>query len=208
MVASGTRKARAISVVVSPPSVRSVSATCASRARDGWQHVKMRRRRSSTMPELPSSSGPPSLIGVTEPAPSMASWRSNGSRSASRRTRRRRSMARLRAVVMIQPAGLGGTPTSGQRRTAMRNASATASSARSKSPRTRIRVASARPALRGRRARPHQARTAEARRRATRHRDPRNCAQLSSGRATRRRAPRGLVNRAPGTTPSPAAAPR
>jgi hypothetical protein len=37
MVASGTRKARAISSVLSPPSVRSVSATWASSASAGWQ---------------------------------------------------------------------------------------------------------------------------------------------------------------------------
>ena len=41
---------------------------------------------------------------------------------------------RLRAVVMIQPAGLGGTPSAGQRWTATANASWTASSARSMSP--------------------------------------------------------------------------
>src|SRR3546814_20104069 len=55
-------------------------------------------------------------------------------------------MARLRAVVVIQPPGLGGTPSVGQRSAAMANASATASSARSMSPRTRIKVAVQRPA--------------------------------------------------------------
>ena len=63
-------------------------------------------------------------------------------------SRRRRSMARLRAVVVIQPPGLGGTPVTGQRSAAMANASATASSARSMSPRTRISVAVQRPASR------------------------------------------------------------
>jgi hypothetical protein len=43
-------------------------------------------------------------------------------------------IARLRAVVMIQPAGLLGTPSAGQRWTATANASWTASSARSMSP--------------------------------------------------------------------------
>src|SRR3989441_415708 len=47
MVDAGTRKARAISSVDSPPSVRSVSATCASVASAGWQHVKIRRSLSS-----------------------------------------------------------------------------------------------------------------------------------------------------------------
>jgi hypothetical protein len=36
MVASGTRKARAISAVLSPPSSRSVSATWTSAASAGW----------------------------------------------------------------------------------------------------------------------------------------------------------------------------
>ena len=44
---SGTRKARAISSVVRPPRVRSVSATWASSASAGWQQVKMSSRRSS-----------------------------------------------------------------------------------------------------------------------------------------------------------------
>ena len=48
-VGSGTRNARAISGVVSPPSVRSVSATRASSASAGWQHVKISRSRSSVM---------------------------------------------------------------------------------------------------------------------------------------------------------------
>ena len=49
IVASGTSSARAISGVVSPPSVRSVSATCASVASDGWQHVNTSSSRSSGM---------------------------------------------------------------------------------------------------------------------------------------------------------------
>ena len=47
MVASGTRKAWAISGVVMPASVRRVSATCASNDSAGWQQVNMRRSRSS-----------------------------------------------------------------------------------------------------------------------------------------------------------------
>ena len=53
MVGSATRKARATSAVVRPPSSRSVKAICASMERAGWQHVKMRRSRSScTGPDL------------------------------------------------------------------------------------------------------------------------------------------------------------
>lgn len=47
IVASGTMNARAISSVVRPPSVRSVSGTCASSASAGWQQVKMSSSRSS-----------------------------------------------------------------------------------------------------------------------------------------------------------------
>ena len=54
-------------------------------------------------------------------------------------------MARLRAVVVIQAPGLSGTPRSGHVSRALMNASWTASSARSKSPVTRISVATARP---------------------------------------------------------------
>ena len=54
-------------------------------------------------------------------------------------------MARLRAVVVIQAPGLSGTPRAGQVSSALMNASWTASSARSKSPVTRMSVATARP---------------------------------------------------------------
>ena len=39
-VASGTRKARAISAVVSPPTARRVRATCEGWVSDGWQHSR------------------------------------------------------------------------------------------------------------------------------------------------------------------------
>ena len=54
-------------------------------------------------------------------------------------------MARLRAVVVIQPPGFGGIPVFGHPSAAIANASATASSARSMSPKTRIKVAVHRP---------------------------------------------------------------
>ena len=57
-------------------------------------------------------------------------------------------MARLRAVVTIQPPGFGGIPVRGHRSAAIANASATASSARSMLPRTRISVAVQRPTSR------------------------------------------------------------
>src|SRR5215211_7920144 len=71
-----------------------------------------------------------------------AAWAWRSSRDASRRSR---SMALLRAVVMIQPAGLWGRPADGQRCTAAANASWTASSATSMSPKTPTRTATARP---------------------------------------------------------------
>ncbi len=48
---------------------------------------------------------------------------SSRSFSAPRRSRRRRSIALLRAVRMIQPPGFGGTPSRGQRSSAIANAS-------------------------------------------------------------------------------------
>jgi hypothetical protein len=60
-------------------------------------------------------------------------------------SRLKRSTARLRAVVMIQPAGLGGTPLVGHRSSAVTKASCTASSALSMSPHTRTSTDTARP---------------------------------------------------------------
>src|SRR5215217_9758947 len=137
IVASVTRKALATCLVDRPPSRRRVSAICASVDSAGWQQVKMRRSRSS-------GTGPISwgLPGSSLPADSTAtSLRS----SRPRDSRRRRSMAWWRAVVVIQPPGLGGTPSPGHLRRATAKASWTASSARSRSPKTPIRAASDRP---------------------------------------------------------------
>ncbi len=49
MVASGTRKARAIWPVVSPPTARRVSATCAGRGSAGWQHSSSSGSESSVL---------------------------------------------------------------------------------------------------------------------------------------------------------------
>ena len=54
-------------------------------------------------------------------------------------------MAPFRAVVVIHAPGFGGTPRSGHRWMATTNASCTASSARSMSPKDRMRVATVRP---------------------------------------------------------------
>ena len=133
MVGSGTRKACAISAVVSPPSSRSVRATWAAAASAGWQQVKIRRSRSSrTAPSSGGSSrgvqqgglGVPVLAGRL-PAEAVDRPVAGGGDDPSRRARR-------------QPGG-------GQRCTAAVNASWTASSATSMSPKTRTRTATARP---------------------------------------------------------------
>ena len=102
-VASGTRNARAISGVVRPPSVRRVSATRASRASAGWQQVKISRRRSSarrlSLPRRTIDSVPRGHAAALELGAASPPWR---------RARRRRSRARLRAVVVIQAPGLAG----------------------------------------------------------------------------------------------------
>ena len=171
-VASACRKARAISAVCSPHTRRSVSATWAAGARAGWQQVKISRSWSSagsgagapgpTDPAAPAGSmaasgsvGPlGSGSGQAPPGPSGPARSAESGRysveaalsfAARRDSRRARSCARLRAVVMIQAPGLSGTPRRGQERIASTNASWTASSAASRSPRRRARVASTRP---------------------------------------------------------------
>jgi hypothetical protein len=62
-------------------------------------------------PEAPNPEAPNPDDG-SRLACSRWAWAWRSSRDASRRSR---SIARLRAVVMIQPAGLGGTPRAGQR---------------------------------------------------------------------------------------------
>src|SRR4051812_7420982 len=126
---SAMRNARATSAVVNPPTVRSVSATCASWLRAGWQQVKISRSRSG-------SSG---SIGVLA---SCSSWSRSLLCVCSRRSW---SSALRRAVVVTQAAALWGMPSAGQCSTAAMNASCRASSARSKSPKMRMSVARMRP---------------------------------------------------------------
>jgi hypothetical protein len=131
IVDSVTRKARAMSAVGIPQIVRRVSATRASSASAGWQQVKMSRSRSSTTSSSPARGS--TSVGA----------RAASSRSLRRSTvaRRSTSVARLRATVMSQPAGLAGTPSAGQRWRACTSASCAQSSARVQSPVTRISVA-------------------------------------------------------------------
>src|SRR5215203_951793 len=97
IVGSETRKARAISEVVSPASVLSVSATLASSASAGWQQVKIRRSRSSVTP-LSSGASPPGSSGSVDTATSC-------SLSLPVALRLSLSIARLRAVVVSQAPG-------------------------------------------------------------------------------------------------------
>ena len=147
-VDSGTRKARAISGVLKPPSVRRVSATRPSIGRAGWQQVKISRSRSSGI-AMSASVCRRSATGDDRPRvrPRSRSHRAPARRSCrrSRLRRRSRSIARFLAVVVIHCAGVRGHAPLGQISRAAMKASWTASSARSKSPRTRIRVATARP---------------------------------------------------------------
>ena len=158
IVGSDTRNARAISAVVRPASVRSVSATRPSSGSAGWQQVKISRSRSSSIPL--SSSG--SFIGVGSSSASAAT--SASSSALPSRSRRSRSIARLRATVVSHAPGRRGTPSRGQRRSASANASCAHSSARSQSPVRLIRVATiAAPLLAERRRRPRVVRPASLR---------------------------------------------
>src|SRR4051794_38134803 len=93
----------------------------------------MSRRRSS------STSWPSSSSAAVTPLPSCSAI---GPSERSKRARRRsESMALNRPVEISQARGLAGTPSTGQRSTAAVKASCSASSASSKSPSSRIRVA-------------------------------------------------------------------
>ena len=109
MVASGTRKARAISAVVNPPRSRRVSATWAAVDSAGWQQVKISRKASSSTSST-LTVGQELLSAAGRPAPcrrSKAAWACLSSREASRRSR---SIARL-PCGRDDPAGRGGRDT-------------------------------------------------------------------------------------------------
>ena len=98
IVASGTRKAAAISRVVRPPTARSVSAIAEAGLSAGWQQ----RNRSSSVSSAPTASAPcGSSVAASSSrrlrAPSLRSW----------------STMRRDATWMSQPRGLSGTPSLG-----------------------------------------------------------------------------------------------
>lgn len=124
MVGSDARKARAISWVVSPPIRRRVSAIRASVARTGWQEVKIRRSRSSSMCSGSASSAGSAGGGTSSRLrPTSASLRAYVS------LRRTRSIARCLAVAVSQAPGRSGTPDSGHCSSAATRASWAISSA-------------------------------------------------------------------------------
>src|SRR6266436_19856 len=139
-VGSGTRKARAISGVASPPRVLSVSATCASRFSAGWQQVKISRSRSSGY--FIATSSVPSGCPRRDVSTSYKSESCFSMRVFSLRTA---SISLRCATAVIQAPGFSGVPLLGQVAKADANASCMASSARSKEPESRIKVAMIRP---------------------------------------------------------------
>ena len=99
IVGSLTRNARATSAVDRPHSSRSVSATCASTANAGWQHVQISRSRSSGYSSAFSGS-----------SHATSSITSSGIARRKSVSRRSRSSARRRAVVVSHAPGFAGTP--------------------------------------------------------------------------------------------------
>src|SRR5690606_5170567 len=146
IVAVGTRNARAISSVLSPPTMRRVSAARDWRGSTGWQATNTSARMSSpTAPALPDAVPgtpvPASPTGsATSPAPARGSVASRAYLSWRPRSRRMVSIALRRATVISQAAGLSGTPSSGHCCSALANASWAMSSA---SPTSRTRRVSA-----------------------------------------------------------------
>src|SRR5438552_7781542 len=131
IVETGTRKARAISSVVSPPRTRRVRATRASYERTGWQAINIRPSKttpnSSSVAE--SKSVPPCRRSTSRPISSCL-------RSSVLR-RRIMSIPRCLAVPMSHAPGRSGTPAEGHCSSAATRASCASSSAVPMSPTTR-----------------------------------------------------------------------
>ena len=121
MVGSETRNARAMSGTLIPHTSRSVSATCASWASAGWQQMKISRSRSSGTASLSrAAAASASAVGwpAAGSAESPSGTTSSGSLARRAASRRIASIARRRAVVVSQAAGLPGTPAAGHLRNA------------------------------------------------------------------------------------------
>ena len=133
IVASGTRKALAISAVVRPATARSVSAIAEVGVSAGWQHMNMRTRVSSLSA---ASSGAASAL-----LPAVGSATAASSRPRRAESARMRSVIRREATWTSQPTGLSGVPCAGHCRAASIIASWTASSESPKSPKRRTTAA-------------------------------------------------------------------
>src|SRR5580658_2442716 len=140
MVASGTKKARAMASTSRRASVRKAKATWASRLRAGWQQVKIKRSMSSRNWLSVSISSITSSISSF--ARSVPHRNATVSLSALVDSRRRKSSALRRATTVSHARGLSGIPDPGQAPRAALVASERASSATGKSPSWRTRVAS------------------------------------------------------------------
>ena len=105
MVGAEVRKACAMSSVVSPQTSRSVSATCASGGRTGWQQMKISLSWSSSMVLSSSISG--------SSASASSRIASSFSEASKRAFWRMRSIALKRPAETSQANGLAGTPCCG-----------------------------------------------------------------------------------------------
>ncbi|GAA1327793.1 hypothetical protein GCM10009592_15060 [Brachybacterium rhamnosum] len=126
IVRSSTKKHCAIWAVVSPPTARSMSATCEAVVSAGCAQSISSRRVSSGASDSTGSAGSDARPG------SRAAARSSRSRRAA--SARRRSTARREATRVSQAAGFLGVPSRGHCSAAAMSASWTASSQVVKSP--------------------------------------------------------------------------
>ena len=94
--------------------MRRVSAIADSGASAGWQHVKISRSWSSGIGDISSSAAMSIALAARSASPAW-SRAMTSALSVNRRARRTRSIARLRAVVVIHAPGLSGIPSTGQR---------------------------------------------------------------------------------------------
>src|SRR3984885_15199675 len=140
MVASGTKKARAMASTSRRASVRKAKATWASRLRAGWQQVKIRRSMSSRGSLSVSIASITSSISSF--APSVPHRNAAVSLSGLSDSRLKRSSALRRATTVSQARGFSGIPDPGHVPRAAIVASERASSATDRSPNWLTSVAS------------------------------------------------------------------
>ncbi len=125
-------KAAATSSTLKPHRMWSMSATCATSGRRGWQQENIMRSSSSRIASVSSNR------------------LSSGAEVRAVRSRRSTSIARFLAVAMSHAEGLSGTPRNFHTSSARQKASCTTSSASARlcTPKIRVSVATIRPASR------------------------------------------------------------